>query len=694
MANQGEESQLDAKSGEGALAIWALRTFTRWKANRAVMEQRWRTAYAAWKQDLTLDPKGPWKKSEYDADWMSDVMDDTARRKILGAFCMIRDSVTKGNKLAFMFKKDIAGETLPMSPAVLPPVSPTPEPPAGMERVQEPQSTVEDGELRQWENKVHDQVERTDGLPQYVAAIFDSCVYGRGWIKRMIIDVPILTIGGGGVFEDEKSMPAMKRVSPWRVYWDMENPDMQANDGVMHVEKLSAYALRKLKDDKTYDAAAIDRVIEKMKGSNDSASATTAYEPTSDPPGERQLTQRRKLATTIEFWGRSPRAMVEKQIAEYGKRSEDNFAADAEISNLDTGDDVECTMTVANGICIRCMIRQPRRRPLYTMEFEPSGDSMDSTGVADATMPVQRTQTGLRRALENNAKLSSNLMFAWKPSKIRGKLDKIYPGVRIEVSEDAKNVADAFEQIVIQDITGPLATAMEFFEGVGDRSSLVPRSEQGQPDGNDPNTAYEMSERLKRAGLYLAMVIMNSDQMLESVLRDMLMDNIWLNEITPTVPLAVKALGFTSFENRTIRAANIMKVFELRQMDDEVKLITKVRHLVTEYIQSLEMAPDQVLKTYEEIQQELQRQTEMQAQAEAQIAAAGKMNGADALALAKLQAEIDDLTEAANLKRVKAKVDTAKAVSDIQRAHDDQLLDAARNPPGQQQQPAPSAAKA
>ena len=676
------------EDGESPLARFVQRRFRHYKNNRLQLEKKGMANYAAWRRDLSLDPKGPWKKSEVDAEWMSDVVDDITRRKLLAAFGMLRDAITKGGNLAFMFDRDKALELIGKMQAKVQAaqyaaaVGAVAAPDQAEQPPDAQQLDALQKEFHDAEDMVHDQLKRCNGMMEFMRAVFSQLLYGRGWLKRYTKTVRVNQVGGAdGATYAELKMPAFKCVSIWRMYWDMENEDVREGDGMIETARWSAYDIRKKKRDKSFDSAACDRAIAKLAsmqttGGQSAGSTGAGFVYGSEPPGERQLVDRRRIAEVYEAWGRFPRGLVNDQLANINNPDAYNESVEQRSGEFDKdeGDDVECLITMVAGVVVRIALTEKTDRPYYTTICEPDLDATGaSEGVADALHQTQHTRTGIRRAIENNLKLTSNFTAAGKRAFIRNWTGKQVPGQFFDIDMDAKSVDEAFKQIVFQDISKPLIEAMEFFGGEGDLSSMIPKSEQGSPDGNAPNTAFELRDRLEKAGMYLAISIFNDDGMLEELVRDMLIDNMTMGNIALSVPVSVKALGFTSFQNKTIRAQALMDYFTLRQKDPEVAARTKLTWALEEWFKDRDIAPEQIIKTDEEYAAYVaeQQQAEQQ-QLQLQQQSGGKYpSGKTPEEMQEIAARVANLEADANLKNTKAQTEQRDSlVKTAQAAHE------------------------
>jgi hypothetical protein len=312
--------------------------------------------------------------------------------------------------------------------------------------------------------------------------------------------------------------------------------------------------------------------------------------------------------------------------------------------------------------------------------------------IADNVEGWQTSLNGALRSLEDGVKLVTNVILAIKRRYLETDVEdeEIFNGRILDLAEDCDDARKAIQQVLFQDVTGPLREVITMFISFADLSSMIPRAEQGQQSEN-PQTAYELRERLRQAGKYLGGVVRNFDRMIEDIIRDFYRANL-ANPLVQGGKLGlyrVKALGFTSFENRFVRAQSLMNLLSIILQSEDLKAMSEIRWIWEEIIKGHDIDPDQVIKTPETMEAEARgKQEELAAlQASEASAQAGGMPpdpNANLLA-AKLQAEIEKLLAESNLRRTEADIRARQATNEQAQA-----LAGLR---AQTSQPTPAAAK-
>jgi hypothetical protein len=242
--------------------------------------------------------------------------------------------------------------------------------------------------------------------------------------------------------------------------------------------------------------------------------------------------------------------------------------------------------------------------------WEENIDGIGGRSISDNLVDIQRTLNGAIRSFEDTTKLIANFILAVKRRLVTNKSinDVVKNGGILELDEECGNIGEAVQQLVFQDITGPLTKAIDMFMGFADLSSNLPRAEQGQQSEN-AQTAYELQQRLDKSGKYLASVVRNFDRIIKWLAEQFYDYNAGNMELdVQRIPAVVKPLGFTSFENRYLRVQRLIQMLTMALQNQTLERITKIKWLWEEIGKAQDLEADQFIKTTEEIDAELQRE--------------------------------------------------------------------------------------
>ena len=622
--------------------------FKNYKENRNELETRWQRNRAATEVNLEFDEHGTWKKSERAEEWQSDTMFDTVRQKVTAAKAIISDTAFKGSKVNFML------------------VHP-----------EEPNQPTEGGAdpiVEQNEKYIGRQLQNCDAVTEFGKCVLSGATYGRYFAKRyttkMINDgfEPVDENVFVEVQGDETTM-GVENISVFNMFWDMEKDDLTEGEAVIQIDHISPFDLREKKGEPLYLDVFIDRAI---KNSNRRQGDTQITDDTSALPTKlRDIKNRSRNIHIIEFWGRVPRSKVESFEAmledhEDIQRPESRYKDDEEIAD---GDMIEIFAMMANDEVIAYLrTDDPRERPFYMGDWEEVLDGNCGRSIADNLYSVMKVLNGAVRTLEDNMKMASKLIIALKRAMMIENFEKEVGGdkaiVTLTIDEESqRGVREAVEQLKIDSMIGPLSELITLFLEFADMSSSIPRAEQGQQSVN-PQTAFELQQRLERSGKYMAEIIKRMDKFIETIITDFYRYNM----MDPDLPVEkgvfrVKALGFSSFENQYIRLQKLLQLFGLIIDRPDILAEVNLRWMIEEIAKAMDIEPDQLLKSDE------QKQAEAEAQANSPEVQAAQQ--AQALAIEGQQIEnqknASDIEKNAHdmaLDEEKLKIERAKVVND------------------------------
>jgi len=228
--------------------------------------------------------------------------------------------------------------------------------------------------------------------------------------------------------------------------------------------------------------------------------------------------------------------------------------------------------------------------------------------------------------------------------------------LKLLLAEECQDANKAFQQISIENRGREVLELLALVEKYIDQDSMVPKISQGIKIERQ-ETAYEASQRLSQAGKYMGSVIRNGD---EGLIEPIVTDFYKYNMEDPAVRrgkgnFVVKALGFSSFQDRIVRATKIQQLLTLLLSSPLLQADWKIGKLGDELAKSYDIDPDEFKKTAEE------KQAEAQMRAEAEQAAAAMQQEAAAAEVGKTQAQAEAI-------RTKAVTDAAKVELEAEKA--------------------------
>lgn len=651
---------------------------------RIYLEPKWNRNRAAAETDVNLDPAGTWKKSEHAKSWQSDTFFDVTRQKIVTAKALGTDALFQGGRVAFMLHEKERG------------------PMREQERDEATQELI-DLSIDEGQALIHRQIRETDGITELSNCFDSAATYGCTWAKRFVHDVEETHFEEiePGVYHEVvrvREMPGFEQVPIWDMYWDLEAADpVFGSDAIIQRQLTSAFELRELKTAEFYFPDAIDMVLDEQATDSANQSSAAPDDEESLPPRLRDVTYRSRTIVRLEAWGRAPRDKVEKFEAERmaieqsladgddpdpasltlkdvvttDTDAEGNLLTNTTLTEDESrGDMVEVfVVTADNHVIAFARTEDIKERPYYYVEWEVKLDQSGGRGLADAVEYAQKVLNGAIRSFEDNKKLISNYILFIKKEMLDIDLedgDDIPPGSIIPLSEEAEKATDAFSQPEFTDVGNSLVALIEMFMDFADLSSNIPRAQQGQ-QSEEPQTAFELQQRLERSGKYLGEVIRRFDMFIEKIINDMYKFNM----ADPEEPsgkgdFQVVALGFTSFQNRFVRLNRLVAIFNMFLQDPEIRAEINIRWLIEEITKANDIAPDQLLKS------EAQKLAEREAQGvdpEAELRMANlKLEAEDRQSsTAKNNAQAEEARAKAGESVTKSKLEKARFIRDMER---------------------------
>lgn len=621
---------------QNALAAYLSELLTDAKTNRQRLEAKWIRNYAAVECDETFDSE-TWKPGQSAAAeeqvakqkkrWKSRTFFDVTRQKVTVAANLIADAMFKGGRVPIMLNPETRSTMLAqMDPAAI-------------------QQAIEHHTAN-----LHDQFKRTRAVRELGKIIRDGCTYGEMWAKSYVTDLTdrywdmdAATMLPVRIAETTRSK-SIERKSPWNIWRDLEREDPQDMEFIIEREHLNAADLLDLRDRARRnpgEAVWIEQAIQRVLDRHNRPASNNPSNDSTLPPGERFLSKRRRTLEKYECWCMVPATKaIEFERDEMGltvaagpadhagappseatpateTATDPATAAAPSILPADDHDDDVRLVPIVAWMCEGEIIgyrRNPGPRPYCFEWFEPPQDGVKGRSVADNLFYIQKSINGMIRSIEDNTKLIANLIVAALRNKSKNDLANIIEeGGLLELDPDEMGDADvrkAVQQIVFQDITGPLFKGLELFMAFADLASNLPRVEQGQQSEN-AQTAYELAQRLEKSGKYVAGVIRNLDNMVEWIGHEYYDYNVSDPDgALPPIPCAVVPLGFTSFENRFLRLQKLIQMLTTAMGDQsgEIRGITKFRWLWEEVGKAQDLEAAQYIKTVEEQQAEQDEQ--------------------------------------------------------------------------------------
>jgi hypothetical protein len=555
-----------------------------------------------------------WKKKDAERkdskeNWRSNVVVRILKRKVITAWVFITDILFQGGEIPFMLKptKGTFDET-------------------NKEAIEEKASKMED--------VIRGQLTECQAERQLMRGILQMALYCGTFIKAPVLKDKIErkwvqsypegftpdTIAATGndpaqfaQFDrqvQEKKIPAIEYKSVWNMFVDPEVDDIKNARGIIERVMVSPFELVQLKGKPGYDGEAIDEVIARNRGVSSQETGTL-------PPNLRNITSRNKSIIYKEYWGRVPRAYIMDEADKYGQLEGSPAQRFDLVQDVEhAGDDVEVMAGIADDILIRLHINEGGERPYYYCPWEITIDEFYGTSCADNLQDVQTMVTGGVRNFVDNKALSGNVITGTVGGSMRpGQTRELFPGKNFEFDEGT-DINKVFKAINIPDVGDSLLTLISLFERVGDQDSNLPTIMQGDlRPKQKPDTATEMNILMQNSGKYIGQVIRNIDEgLIENIIMGFYNYNMMRDDLDPQAmgDYECHALGFSSFYNKSVLLAALLRFLEITRQDPNAQSMVKFKAIYEKIGKALDLDPDELVFSDEEMQQAQQAQMEMQ----------------------------------------------------------------------------------
>jgi len=629
-----------------SLYEWADGEFTRLKENRAATKEKWERNYEAFQ---AIASGKFWGTGEDAPAWRSKRFINATKQKVIAAFVQVCSAEFRGGvQLPFMLKPGEMDIELP-------------------DEAVEPVVDAYGERIRNGMGRFH-----ADRVSMRV--FLSLLIYGEGYAKKRVYKVRntryVALSPGGGIdpatlpvemlrFEErveEVNVPGFSFAPVWSVYGDVEAETLDDAGMVIHARGMRPSELRSMTAESHPGLIpeAVAEVLSELQTEDGQADAS--LDTSELPPHLRNVSHRKSTIFYRECWGMVPRvkaALFEEHLA--------TGAEGGATLDLDApGDDVPCMVCLANKKVVRFLRLKTKEQPFFRVRCEEVIDTPHGTGVADNMESTQDWVNDTVRKIEDNSNLSGNTMLLAKLGGMDTSLKQVSPGLVVAVDEGVARAEDAVAQLHFPDVTAVLYKMLTLALQFADEETGITKAQQGMGDpSNDVATATEVAERTEKANQWFGQVMRNIDEgLIEPYIK-------WAYDFAlgdptnplPRLPLEVQALGFSSFQNTSVRAGKLMQLLQVGVSTPEGARVLKLDEIVAELARILDADADQFVRTPKEREQLAQEQDPMTGleieERKARIGAANASADASRAQAMKTGAEADQaVTEATAARKV------------------------------------------
>lgn len=459
---------------------------------------------------------------------------------------------------------------------------------------------------KQMEFKIRDILERTNYNEEVQHSIHEMCLYGTGCTKGISLEYKNFPVYTTATTPDQmvqvestleqELMPACKFVSIWNVFPSPEAINAEDADYVIQRSFLSKIQLRKLaKTAEGFIPGALEEVIEEEVG------LAHGWDDSEHPKKYNETSATRlKKFEVLEFWGRLD-----------GKDLEPHLPIDSE----DIPDALPVVITVIGDKVVK-IAENPfdDTLPFHFCNWQKNPESIWGDGIYYAIRDAQAILNFSYAMMVEGKSLSAAPLTVIDPNAFEPGTDteQIYPGKQFRVKPGA-SVRDSFASVQIPDVTSGLLQLIQQLEREADLDSGQTSIGYGDQSPAQTKTATGMSILNSNANRQTADVVRSVSSMItkniSAVYRWLMVDS---TDMSIKGDYEAISTGYEQYVAKEVHNTQLINFLQVIGQMPEIKQYLKQEAFTRPLLRAFNMEPDKVVKTEEEVTQEMQAQQEAQ----------------------------------------------------------------------------------
>ena len=452
--------------------------------------------------------------------------------------------------------------------------------------------------------EIHDQLIEANAEQKLKEAILESTIFGSGAIKAGTIRIdrvqsysriqdPTTGQTGFALSQIEKAMPEVESVSIFDLYPDPYCSSLEDCEGLFRRHVLTRSQLRDLADRPGFDGEMIRYLIKHNRQGNHTE--------------EDHEKTRRRIAGINEYSESSNRFEVIEYWGEIDGYELEEHGVDIP-EGTDLSDYFSSCVWFSGGKVIKVMLNpiQGYRVPYHIFPYERSPHQFWGTGVPRMMRDSQTTMNAATRIWIDNLALSSGPMMEVNTDLLAAGEDPtdIHPWrVFLREGGDGSMAAVRFYQPVAN--ANGLNQIVELFRRFADETTSLPSYTHGEQTRSLNKTATGISMLMGAANVALKSTIKNIDDfLLEPMVSALFHFNMEFgtNEKAKG-DLKVISRGSTALIQKEVQSQRLLQFLSLVSNPMDAALVDR-NQLLRDIAQSLDIDPDEVIKSEERLQAE------------------------------------------------------------------------------------------
>ena len=452
--------------------------------------------------------------------------------------------------------------------------------------------------------EIHDQLIEANAEQKLKEAILESCIFGSGAIKAGTVRIdrvqsysrvadPMTGAMGFALSQIEKAMPEVESVSIFDLYPDPYCTNLDDCEGLFRRHVLTRSQLRDLADRPGFDADMIRYLIKNNRQGNHTEEE---HERTRRRiAGINEHAESSNRFEVIEYWGE----IDGHELEEHGVE----MPEDADLSEY-----FSACVWFSGGKVIKVMLNpiMGYKIPYHIFPYEKSPHQFWGTGVPRMMRDSQVTMNAATRIWIDNLALSSGPMMEVNTDLLAAGEDPtdIHPWrVFLREGGDGSMPAVRFYQPIAN--ANGLNQIVELFRRFADETTSLPSYTHGEQTRSLNKTATGISMLMGAANVALKSTIKNIDDfLLEPMIEALFHFNMEFgtNEKAKG-DLKVIPRGSTALVQKEVQSQRLLQFLSLVSNPMDAAMIDRTQ-LLRDIAQSLDIDPDEVIKSEERLQAE------------------------------------------------------------------------------------------
>jgi len=513
------------------------------------------------------------------------------------------------------------------------------------------------GRAKNMEDKIRDVLRKTSYNDEITHAIHEMCLYGTGCTKGITLTRKNFPVYNSvrtpeDMVEiesqlEEELVPAVKYISIWNVFPSPEASSSEDADYVIQRNFVSPIQLRAMASEgQGYIMEVVEEIISGDEG------RVHGYDESQHPKKFDETSARQiKNIEVLEFWGRLDGSDLEDYLP---------------IESGDIRQSMPVVVTVIGDKVIKIQENPfDDTLPFHFCYWQKNPESCWGDGIYYAIRDVQAILNFSYAMMIEGKSLSAAPMTVIDPNSFEPGTDteQVYPGKQFRVKPGA-SVRDAFMPVQIPDVTNGLLQLVQQLEREADLDSGQTSIGYGDMSPAQTKTATGMSILNSNANRQTADVVRSVSKMITQNIQAIYR---WLMVDSPDMEIKgdyeAISTGYEQYIAKEVHNTQLINFLQTIGSLPQLQQYIKYEAFSRPLLRAFNLDPEEVMKTEEQVAQELQQQTQaMQQQQQEQAQQQAQLIQQQAQAQAQSQAQSQIQVE-----QVKSILTEKQKVSDDQR---------------------------